>query len=299
MKKILLIGGTGQVGGELQRSLMPLGHVINVGRTATNLSIDLAKPDNIRAIMREIKPDIIINPAAYTAVDKAESEVELAMAINGTAPGILAEEANRLQALLVHYSTDFVFDGMSHKPYLETDIPNPINIYGKSKLAGELAIQAISKQYLIFRTSWVYGLRGNNFLLTMLKLAKEQSEIKVVNDQVGSPTWSRAIAEITTQILAQGIVDFQDFFAQKSGLYHLTTAGQTTWYDFATSIFTLDATGQKNILPNVIPISSDQYVTAAKRPPYSVLDNAKLLDQFSLKLPAWDECLNLCFQDRY
>ncbi|TAE56876.1 MAG: dTDP-4-dehydrorhamnose reductase, partial [Nostocales cyanobacterium] len=231
--KILLTGVSGQVGWELQRTLMTVGDIIAVDRH----QLDLAKPDSIRGTIRDIKPDLIVNPAAYTAVDKAESEIDLAMAINGVAPGIMAEEAKKLNASIIHYSTDYVFDGNKNNPYQENDVTNPQNIYGKTKLAGEEAISSIGVNHIIFRTSWVYGLRGKNFLLTMEKLAKEREEIKVVDDQIGSPTWSRMIAEITAQIITQGQNNLTDFFANNGGIYNLSPGGKTSWYGFAKAIF--------------------------------------------------------------
>jgi dTDP-4-dehydrorhamnose reductase len=191
MTRILLTGKNGQVGWELQRTLATLGEVVTLDRQ----DLDLADPDSIRRVVREHKPNLIVNAAAYTAVDKAEEESDLAMVINGTAPGILAEEAKRLSAAIIHYSTDYVFDGSKNTPYTEEDAPNPLNVYGRTKLAGERAIQAVGAPYLILRTSWVYGMRGKNFLLTILRLARERNEIKVVNDQIGAPTWSRIIAQ--------------------------------------------------------------------------------------------------------
>lgn len=199
MKRILLIGKNGQVAWELQRTLATLGEIITVGRE----QLDVANAASIRQVIRETKPQIIVNATAYTAVDKAEAEPELAMQVNGVAPGIMAEEAKRLDALLVHYSTDYVFDGTKQGAYVEEDVPNPLSVYGKTKLAGEQAIQATGAKHLILRTSWVYGARGKNFLLTILRLAKERPELKIVDDQIGAPTWSRMIAEATAQILAQ------------------------------------------------------------------------------------------------
>lgn len=244
--KILLTGVTGQIGWELQRALMTLGEVIPVGRNITNASLrmDLVQPDTIRSIIREVKPDLIVNPAAYTAVDKAESEPELAMMVNGIAPGVMAEEAKRLGAAMVHYSTDYVFDGTSQVPYTESDIPNPQNVYGETKLAGEKAIQAVELPHLIFRTSWVYGMRGKNFLLTMLKLGKEREELRIVDDQIGAPTWSRAIAETTAQVLSGVSGNVSDFLVDKGGLYHLSASGKTSWYGFARAIFENDVSKQ-------------------------------------------------------
>ncbi len=315
--KILLTGGTGQVGWELRRTLMTLGEVISVGRNVTNASLqmDLTQPDTIIRVLREVRPDLIVNSAAYTNVDKAESEPELAMMVNGIASGIMAEEAKRLGIAIVHYSTDYVFDGMSQVPYIESDSTNPQNVYGQTKLAGEKAIQAVEVPHLIFRTSWVYGMRGKNFLLTMLKLGQEREELKVVDDQIGAPTWSRAIAEVTAQVLAQGLVNLPEFLQDKGGLYHLSARGKTSWYGFAQKIFDWDlhidnintviATIGSNPKPlkindvsdrklqRLIPITSGEYPTAAKRPNYSLLDGRKLTENFGLVLSEWDRSLSL------
>ncbi|MBU1656493.1 MAG: dTDP-4-dehydrorhamnose reductase [Gammaproteobacteria bacterium] len=283
--KILLIGKNGQVGWELQRTLATLGDVVAIDRQG----MDLANPDSIRNTIRTIRPDLIVNAAAYTAVDKAESEPELAMAINGIAPGIMAEEAKRLGAAMVHYSTDYVFDGTKTSPYTEDDIPNPISVYGKTKLAGEQAVQAAGIPYLIFRTSWVYGLRGRNFLLTILRLAKERDELRIVDDQIGAPTWSRMIAEATGQVLGQG---FQPF-VMRSGIYNLTAAGQTSWHDFTRAILE-NASGLIQPLPHLIPLATSEYPLPAPRPPYSTLSSIKLNRIFGVALPDWDASLTLC-----
>jgi dTDP-4-dehydrorhamnose reductase len=294
--KILLTGKNGQVGWELQRALATLGDVVAADRQG----MDLANPDSIRSAIRATRPDLIVNAAAYTAVDKAESEPDLAMAINGTAPGIMAEEAKRLGAAMVHYSTDYVFDGTKTSPYTEEDTPNPINVYGKTKLAGEQAVQATGIPHLIFRTSWVYGLRGKNFLLTILRLAQERDELKIVDDQVGAPTWSRLIAEATAQILAQirmPIAHHPLRIAEVSGLYHLTSAGQTSWHGFARAI--LDHSGLVGIKPlaRLTAIPGADYPLPAPRPGNSGLSNKKMQQVFGLALPAWDAALALCCQE--
>ena len=228
---ILLIGKNGQVGWELQRTLMPLGEVIAVDRKVMNLTDN----DSVREKIQQVKPNIIINAAAYTAVDKAEQEIDQAMQVNNAAVGVIAEEAQKQAALLVHYSTDYVFDGSKQGAYTEQDIPRPANVYGKSKLAGEQVIQSVGSDYLILRTSWVYGARGSNFLLTMLRLMKEREALNVVSDQVGAPTWSRLIAEVTAQVVGQAWQKKQQ--AQlRSGLYHLTATGETSWWGFADAI---------------------------------------------------------------
>ncbi len=295
MTRILLTGSTGQVGWELERTLMTLGEVISVGREVSppGLRIDLSQPDTIRHVIREVQPDLIVNPAAYTAVDKAESEPELAMALNGTAPGVIAEEAKLLGAGVIHYSTDYVFNGTQATPYTEQDEPDPQNIYGKTKLAGEKAIQAVGAPHLILRTSWVYGLRGKNFLLTMLKLAREREEIRVVDDQIGAPTWSRMIAESTAQILSQGKEDLIGYLSSNTGIYNLTATGQTSWYGFAKAIFEVDSKRSEHKLKNLVAIPSEQYPTPAKRPAYSSLDTSKISSTFGLALPSWQRNLEL------
>jgi len=286
--KILLTGKNGQIGWELRRTLATLGDVI-----ATDFEImDLAKPDAICKTVRAIKPNLIVNAAAYTAVDKAENEPELAMAINGVAPGILAEEAKRLDVAIIHYSTDYVFDGKGAQPYLETDQPNPLSVYGKTKLAGDQAIAAVGVSHLIFRTGWVYGARGKNFLLTILKLAQEgydpcgRRELKIVNDQIGAPTWSRMIAEVTAQVLVK--VGFP--FTEVSGLYHLTSTGQTSWHGFAKSIVERLECDHS---PQLIPIPTSKYPLPAKRPAFSKLDCGKIEHDFGLSMPDWETSLAL------
>ncbi|BAY48374.1 dTDP-6-deoxy-L-mannose-dehydrogenase [Scytonema sp. HK-05] len=293
--RILLTGSTGQVGWELQRTLMTLGEIIPVGReiSSSGLRIDLSQPDTIRHVIREVMPELIVNAAAYTAVDKAETEPELAMAINGTALGVIAEEAKLLGAGVIHYSTDYVFNGNQATPYTEQDEPDPQNIYGKTKLAGEKAIQAVGVPHFILRTSWVYGLRGKNFLLTMLKLAQEREELRVVDDQVGAPTWSRMIAESTAQILSQGTRDVSDFLSNNSGIYNLTASGQTSWYGFAKAIFEYDSNPSQQKLKKLVAIPSQEYPTPAKRPAYSSLDTQKISSTFGLAFPSWQINLEL------
>lgn len=283
--KILLIGANGQLAWELLSCLQTLGDVVVASRNSINY-IDLADADSIRAIIGKLQPNIIVNAAAYTAVDQAEQEPELAAAINGTAPGILAEEAKRIQALLIHYSTDYVFNGNNTTAYTETDPVDPLGVYGSTKLAGEQAIEAVAGKYLIFRTAWVYGLHGNNFLLTMQRLAKERDELKIVADQIGAPTWSRLIAEATAQIIAQIESPLYEI-ETKSGIYHLTCGGTTNWYEFAKAILASSNT-------NLLPINTADYPTPAKRPAYSVLSNQKLINTFGIRLPDWNQALSVC-----
>jgi len=283
--RIMLTGKNGQIGWELQRALAPLGEVVALDRRL----LDLADPAQIRERVREIKPGLIVNAAAYTAVDRAEAEPEPAMAVNGIAPGILAEEAKRIGAAMVHYSTDYVFDGAKTTPYTEEDAPNPLNVYGRSKLAGEQAVQAVGVPHLILRTSWVCGMRGKNFLLTILRLARERAELKIVDDQIGTPTWSRAIAEATARILSADTLPVTD----ASGIYHLTASGNTTWYGFAKAILALDPNPSEHVCKHIKPIPTSVYPTPARRPAYSVLLNSKLKAAFGVVLPGWEQGLKL------
>jgi dTDP-4-dehydrorhamnose reductase len=268
--KILLVGRNGQVGRELARSLEPLGHVQALGRD----QLELTDPNAIRKTVRAAAPEVIVSAAAYTAVDRAESEPDLAFSVNANAPGVLAAEAARLGALLVHYSTDYVFDGAKSGPYTEADAPHPLNVYGASKLAGEQAIAASGCRYLVLRTSWVYGPHGSNFMLTILRAARERPELRVVDDQVGAPTSSAAIARATAQLLA----------TRPEGLYHMTAAGRTSWYGFACAIL-----ARAGLRTPVVPIPTDQYPTAARRPRNSLLDNSRLGAAFGVTLAPWEE----------
>jgi dTDP-4-dehydrorhamnose reductase len=298
LSRILVTGKDGQVGFELLSSLAGLGQVIAVGRE----KMDLSQPDSIRRAVRDFSPDLIVNPAAYTAVDQAESEPDLAMAINGTAPGILAEEAKRLGAALIHYSTDYVFDGTKAAPYTEDDATCPINAYGRTKLAGERAIKAVGAPHLILRTSWVYGMRGKNFLLTILRLAKERDELRIVDDQFGVPTWSRALARATAGVLTHlsyGKPGFAEAYAGQSGVYHLTAAGQTSWHGFAAAILEHASRPEQRLLqrvPSLKRISTDQYPLPAPRPRYSVLANTKLQRVFGVSMPDWKTSLAECMR---
>jgi len=288
--KILLTGGNGQVGWELRRTLACLGEVVAVDSKEMNLT----DVDAIRRVVREVAPRIIVNPAAHTAVDKAESESEQAYAINAAAPGVLAEEAEKLGALLVHYSTDYVFDGSGERPWQEGDATGPLNVYGASKLAGEQAIQAACQRHLIFRTSWVYGARGANFLLSMRRLMRERPELKIVADQIGAPTWSRMLAEATALILSQQLSPTRGADRPEPwGVYHMTNAGETSWNGFAEAIQTLDGVESK---ARLLPIPSSDYPTPAKRPLNSRLNNDKLARVFGVRLPDWRQALALCMQ---
>jgi len=266
--KILLTGRNGQVGGELARVLPSIGELVSTSRG----DLDLANADAIRRAVREAKPQLIVNAAAYTAVDKAESEPELAMRINGTAPGVLADEAKRLGAMLVHYSTDYIFDGTKAGAYVEDDAPNPLSVYGRTKLAGERAIRSSDCRHLILRTSWVYGPRGKNFFLTIAAKARAGERLRVVDDQRGVPTTSRFLAEKTLALLAK----------DASGLLHLVPAGETTWYDFAREIVKLSGSQSE-----VTPIKTGEFPVAARRPANSVLDNHKATAILGVPMPDW------------
>jgi dTDP-4-dehydrorhamnose reductase len=254
--------------------------------------LDLLDPSAIRALVREIQPAVIVNAAAYTAVDQAEKEAEQAGAINGIAPGILAEEAQRVGAAIVHYSTDYVFDGRGERPWTERDSTVPLNEYGRSKLAGEKAIQASGAPHLILRTSWIYGVGGRNFVATMLRLGQSQKTLSVVDDQIGSPTSARVVAGITAEILSRASGDFAQRLRQQGGLIHLSCAGETSWHGFALEIFRLaKSIGIPSIVEQVVPVASASYPTAAKRPHNSRLDNTLLFERFSLAAPDWRAAL--------
>ncbi len=292
--RILLTGKSGQVGGELRHILSKFGKTIATNRN----ELDLSDPDQIRNTVRLFRPELIVNAGAYTAVDKAESEPEIARAVNGIAPEIFAEEARTAGAVLIHYSTDYVYSGEARaKPYLETDSTNPASVYGKTKLEGDLAIEENGVPHLIFRTSWIYGLEGKNFLRTILQLAGEQEELRVVDDQIGTPTWCRSIAEATgtiiEQLLKRGGSSFSETVAEVSSVYHMTCGGRTSWHGFARSILDLaDPIPQSQL----VGIPTKDYPTPACRPAYSVLSNAKLKATFDIVLPGWEETLRYCLR---
>ena len=285
-KKIALIGVNGQVGQYLLHCLNKLNvEIIGLSRQ----ELDLRFTEKIQLTLRELKPDIIINASAYTAVDKAESEPELAYQINCIAPKVMAEYAAKTDVPMIHFSTDYVFSGDADEPYLENDVTDPQGEYGSSKLAGEQAILDSGAQAFIFRTAWVYSQKGNNFFKTMLKLAESRSELNIVDDQVGSPTNAAAIAQATIEIV-QNIMTGMEFPA---GIYHMTCQGQTHWAEFAQEIFALN-----NCKVKVIGIPSKEYPTPAKRPNYSVLNNHKLLDVFGVRLPHWRDALQACVEEQ-
>ena len=292
--KILLFGRNGQLGWELNRSLQPLGEIVVLDIE----EVDFSEPESLRKIVQAEAPDIICNAVAYTAVDKAEADEALAMAINGTAPGVLAEEALKQGALLVHYSTDYVFDGTKTSPYVETDEPNPINAYGRTKLAGELAVKSSGCDYLILRTSWVYASRANNFLLTMLKLAQEREELSIVADQIGAPTSARLIADVSLICIQQALKErLVGIFT--SDLYHLTASGQTSWHGFTEEIAKL-ASDNLNLplaIKSIKAIPTSEYPTPAKRPMNSQLALTRLESIFGLTMPTWQDSLRRCMEE--
>jgi len=307
---ILLTGKTGQLGFELNRLLQSLGKVIAPERN----ELDLRDPEKIRQILRNANPQLIVNAAAYTGVDAAEADEASALAVNAEAPRLLAEEAKKLGSMLVHFSTDYVFDGSKKTPYVEIDPPNPLNAYGRTKLAGEQAIRNSGVDHLIFRTSWVYATHGRNFLLTILRLATEREELKIVADQVGAPTCALDLAEATARILAGMIIDDQSQFASPGtgGTYHITAAGQTSWYEFAKAIleearrapqdlpWLASATkGRPLIARRVLPISTEEFRSPTRRPAYSVLSNSRLVQTFGVTLPDWRTQLQKCFSSKH
>jgi dTDP-4-dehydrorhamnose reductase len=290
--RIMLTGANGQVGWELSRSLMPLGEVIALDRT----QCDLSKPETIPGIIQEIKPNVIVNAAAYTAVDKAEEEEGLASTINGTAVGIIAEEARKLNTFLIHFSTDYVFDGAKQEPYTEDDAPNPLNAYGRSKLAGEKAVYESGCDYLILRTTWVYAARGHNFVNTILKLVQERDELKIVADQIGAPTWARNIADATAHILRQAVEEKMSSVF-KSGIVNLAASGEISWHGFAKAIVEqVKCVWPENTIAvrKLTPIPTEAYPLPAARPKNSCLATDKLRQWCGIIMPEWKNALASC-----
>jgi dTDP-4-dehydrorhamnose reductase len=304
---ILLTGKTGQVGFELHRLLPNIANLFAPDRN----QLDLLHPATIRRILHEYRPQIVINAAAYTAVDAAERDEPAARATNSDAVGVLAEEAKKIGAAIVHYSTDYVFDGTHRTPYTESDLPNPLNVYGKTKLAGEELIRASGVPHLILRTSWVYATRGKNFLLTILRLASEKQELRVVADQIGSPTCAAEIARVTVDILERLRAPDGNFsLSDISGTYHASAAGETTWHEFAQAILAnarsasrmpwiaAATQGRPLVTQKLVAVSTAEYASATTRPLYSVLSNARLQQTFGLSLPTWRDQLDALFRAR-
>lgn len=294
MINILLFGKNGQLGWELHRTLSPLGRLVALDFP----DIDLKHEEDLRKVVLEVQPKIIVNAAAYTAVDQAEKEPETAMAINGRAPGILAELAKRIGAALIHYSTDYVFDGTKESPYLETDDPNPLNIYGKSKLFGEQTISEINPVYLILRTSWVYSLRRDSFVTKVLSMSRSQEIFHIVTDQTGSPTWSRMLAETTTLLLAMSYTshDFIGWLKERRGLYHLAGSGSASRFEWAKAILNYYHHDKTIKAQHLYPATTVEFPTPAKRPQFSALDCSRFEDTFDLCIPPWRDSLNLAIE---
>lgn len=290
--KILLLGDTGQLGWELRRTLPPLGEVVSIDFP----KLDLSRPESVREVIREVSPRLIVNATAYTAVDRAESETAVAMAINGYAPGIMAEEARNLDALLVHYSTDYVFDGEKGEPYDEGDEPNPINMYGRSKLAGERAVETAGGDYLIFRTSWVYSLRRPSFVTKVLEWARSQSSLRIVDDQVSGPTWARMLAEVTVQLLTRGSREDFASLRELAGIYHLAGDGYASRFEWARAIIDLNPDPDAPKI-EVDRAKTSEFPTPARRPAFSVLDTTHFARTFDLYMPDWKTALGLALAD--
>ena len=292
--KILLFGANGQVGWELRRSLASVGDVIALDRQSQGLCGDLRHLQDLARTVQTVCPDVIVNAAAYTAVDRAESEPDLACLINATAPGVLAQEAHKLDAWLVHYSTDYVFDGSGNQPWLETDVLAPLNVYGQTKLEGEQRIAEHCKNHLIFRTSWVYAARGDNFAKTMLRLARERECLTVIDDQWGAPTSAELLADVSAHTIRRVMVPIQQR-PQDAGLYHLAASGETTWHEYAKHLIAEAERAQdasKIVAKEVTPVPASDFPTAARRPHNSRLNTAKLQATFGLSLPPWQQGVN-------
>jgi dTDP-4-dehydrorhamnose reductase len=289
MMRVLLLGSSGQLGWELARCLPPLGDLFVFDYP----DVDMGNPDSIRRTVREVAPQLVINATAYTAVDKAESERDLAYAVNAAGPGVLAEQAKRLGAALIHYSTDYVFDGEKDGPYTETDVPNPLNVYGASKLEGERAVQAADGAFLVLRTAWVYSLRGDGFVTKVLHWARRNEVLRIVDDQISNPTWARMLAETTALLIAGAHKDLGVWFAERKGIYHLAGSGFASRFEWARKILELDPRNQEQTVKQILPDVTANFPSAALRPAYSVLDCNHFTSTFKLRLPAWQEALRL------
>ena len=290
--RILLLGKNGQLGWELHRTLQPLGKIFAVDYP----EIDLTSADSIFKTIREYQPELIINAAAYTDVDRAESEPEIAMAVNGLAPGLLAEQAKTLGAALIHYSTDYVFDGKKGSPYVETDTPNPINVYGRSKLAGEQAVTKVEDVYLIFRTSWVYSLHRKSFVTKVLRWSRKKQTMRIVSDQIGSPTWARMLAEITAQVLAKASGDVVHWIKDHKGIYHLAGRGAASRLEWGQAILHYDPHSEEQITQEVQSASTAEFPTPAQRPLLTALSCERFQNTFGLIVPDWKETIRLALE---
>ena len=292
--RILLLGRTGQLGWELERTLAPLGEIYALGPEELNLT----ELDALAQRIHEVHPQVIVNASAYTAVDRAEGQVDLAMRLNAQAPAVMAEAARALNATLIHFSTDYVFDGEKDSAYTEDDPTNPLNVYGQSKLNGEQAIIEAGCAYVILRTSWVYSLRGDSFVSKTLAWARQQETLRIVSDQVGSPTWARMLAEITAAVLAQSLPAPQDYFSTRSGIYHLGGSGSVSRLDFARAILRLDSRADEQKVRNLEAASTADFPTPAKRPLRTSLDCSRFESTFGLRLPNWEESLRLAMSEQ-
>ena len=289
---ILLLGKYGQLGWELQRTLAPLGDILALDFP----QIDLEQADSLRELIHNIRPQVIFNATAYTAVDRAESEMEIAQAINSHAPRVMAEEAKKIGAAIIHYSTDYVFDGKKGGDYLEQDPPNPLNMYGESKLEGERAIQDVGESYLILRTSWVYSVRRESFVTRVLEWSRKQTSLRIVSDQVSNPTWCRMLAEVTAQLLAMAGRDVAGWLDERRGIYHLSGSGRASRFEWAQAILEMDTRREEQIVQEVQPALTSEFPTPAIRPLHSALNCDHFIDTFGLTLPNWREALKLAME---
>lgn len=290
--RILLLGNTGQLGWQLERTLVPLGEVVALDYP----DLDLNAPESVRGVIANVRPEVIVNATAYTAVDRAESESEIAFQINARAPGIMAEEAKTLGALFVHYSTDYVFDGEKGEPYTEADMPNPINIYGQSKLAGEQAVESVGGKYLIFRTSWVYSLRRVSFVTKVLEWSRSNKTLRIVSDQVSSPTWCRMLAEVTAHLLVKGGERPAAWLGDRVGLYHIAGNGVVSRFEWAQEILNLDPKPSEQVVQDLLPARSEDFPTQTRRPLFSALACNRFVNTFGLQLPDWRTALKLAME---
>jgi dTDP-4-dehydrorhamnose reductase len=291
--RILLLGKNGQLGWELNRSLATLGELIALDYP----EIDLADSEQLYLLIREIKPEVVVNAAAYTQVDIAESEPERAKAINQTAPGKMAQACTDVGAAIIHFSTDYVFDGQKGSLYTERDKPNPLNVYGKTKLGGELLVANNSSSYLILRTSWVYSMRGSSYVSRVLNWARKEYNLRIVSDQIGNPTWARMLAEITSQLLARTDGSPVNWIGERKGLYHLAGGGYSSRFDWAKQILSLDPSPEKQICHGILPAKTAEFLDIAERPLFSALNCDYFFSTFGLKLPPWEMALQLAFDN--
>ncbi len=290
--RILLLGNTGQLGWELERTLAPLGEL----NACDYPAIDLADFGRLRQVIGDCRPDVLINAAAYTAVDRAESEPDLAEAVNSTAPAIMADEALRGGSAFIHFSTDYVFDGSKGSPYLESDSPNPLSVYGRTKLAGEQAVQQVGGAYLVLRTSWVYSMRGDSFVNKVLRWARGKPPLRLVTDQVSGPTWARMLAEVTSQLITLGREDLNAWFSQHHGLYHLAGSGYCSRLEWGLQAMKLDSHREQQTVSEVQPAKTSEFPTPARRPLFSALNCEAFINTFNLQLPDWQDALKLAME---